>query len=382
MKFACGAKIIGVGAGLPVSIVTNDDLTQLVDTSDEWIKTRTGIRERRIVRENETATGLAILAAQDALAFAGIAGDTIELIIVATSTPDNLYPSTACQVQGAIGAPRAAAFDMEAACTGIVYALSVGQQFIGSGTYKRVLVIGVDIHSRFLNWEDRNTCILFGDGAGAFVLEGTDIEDNELLGTYLRADGNGGNLLWIPNTGSNYPHKGAKEIKPVDRFLQMNGRAIYEFAVNAVPEAVRHACGLAGVEVKDIDYMVPHQANIRIIKAAADRLGLKSEQLVTNVDEMGNTSAASIPLALWQAIKRGNIRTPSTICLVGFGGGLTWGSAVVRWTAVDQRPQEKVETEAEKTENAATESSAVANDEKSDSIKKDSAAEKTAEIAR
>lgn len=337
MKFACGAKIIGVGAGLPVSVVTNEDLTRLVDTSDEWIETRTGIKERRIVNETESATGLATEAARDALAYAGIDGDTIELVIVATSTPDNLYPSTACQVQAAIGASRAVAFDMEAACTGIVYALSVGQQFIGSGTYKRVLVIGVDVHSRFLNWEDRNTCILFGDGAGAFVLEATEQSDNQMLGTYLRADGNGGHLLWIPNTGTQYPHVGTDGPQPTTRFLQMNGRAIYEFAVNAVPEAVRQATAAAGITVDDIDYMVPHQANIRIIKAAADRLGIKKEQVVTNVDEMGNTSAASIPLALWSAIRRDKVKIPSTMCLVGFGAGLTWGSAVVRWTAVDKR---------------------------------------------
>ncbi|MBX3072336.1 ketoacyl-ACP synthase III [Candidatus Obscuribacterales bacterium] len=337
MKFACGAKIIGVGAGLPVSVVTNEDLTRLVDTSDEWIETRTGIKERRIVNETESATGLATEAARDALAYAGIEGDTIELVIVATSTPDNLYPSTACQVQAAIGASRAVAFDMEAACTGIIYALSVGQQFIGSGTYKRVLVIGVDVHSRFLNWEDRNTCILFGDGAGAFVLEATEQSDNQMLGTYLRADGNGGHLLWIPNTGTQYPHAGTDGPQPTTRFLQMNGRAIYEFAVNAVPEAVRQATAAAGITVDDIDYMVPHQANIRIIKAAADRLGIKKEQVVTNVDEMGNTSAASIPLALWSAIRRDKVKIPSTMCLVGFGAGLTWGSAVVKWTAVDKR---------------------------------------------
>jgi len=348
VKFACGAKIIGVGAGLPVSVVTNQELTKLVDTSDEWIETRTGIRERRIVNDTETATGLATEAALDALAYAGIAGDTIELIIVATSTPDNLYPSTACQVQAKIGASRAVAFDMEAACTGIVYALSVGQQFIGSGTYKRVLVIGCDVHSRFLNWEDRNTCILFGDGAGAFILEATEKDENEVLGTYLRADGNGGHLLWIPNTGTQYPHaeSGSEAQQPTTRFLQMNGRAIYEFAVNAVPEAVRQATAAAGIEVSDIDYMVPHQANIRIIKAAADRLGIKHEQLITNVDEMGNTSAASIPLALWQAIRRGQVKMPSTMCLVGFGAGLTWGSAIVKWTAVDQRTEksDNVET--------------------------------------
>ncbi len=337
MQFAYGARIIGVGAGLPSSIVTNEDLTKLVDTSDEWIKTRTGISARRIVKDHETATGLAIEAAKDALAFAGIGGDTIDLVIVATSTPDNLYPSTACQVQAAIGAHRAPSFDMEAACTGIVYAISVGQQFIGSGTYKRVLVVGVDIHSRFLDWEDRNTCILFGDGAGAFILEQTEKNDNEMLATYLQADGNGAHLLWIPNTGTQYPHAGVEPPKTVQRHLQMNGRAIYEFAVNAVPEAVRQATEAAGISVDDIDYMVPHQANIRIIRAAADRLGLSEDQIITNVEEMGNTSAASIPIALWQAISRGEVKIPSMLCLVGFGGGLTWGSAVVRWTAVDQR---------------------------------------------
>lgn len=345
MKFAYGAKIIGVGAGLPVSVVTNEQLTKLVDTSDEWITTRTGIKERRIVKDNETTTSLAIEAGRDALAFAGIEGDTIDLVIVATSTPDNLYPSTACQVQGAIGANKAFAFDMEAACTGIVYALAVGQQFIGSGTCQRVLVIGVDVHSRFLDWEDRNTCILFGDGAGAFILESVEHSKNEMLGTYLRADGNGGHLLAIPNTGSAYPHNARVQPPPMDRFLQMNGRAIFQFAVTAVPEAVRHAAELAGIGVGDIEYMVPHQANIRIIKAAADRLGLKDEQLITNVEEMGNTSAASIPIALWQAIARQQIKIPSMICLVGFGGGLTWGSAVVRWTAVDKRVDKGLKAE-------------------------------------
>jgi len=337
VNFPVGAKIIGVGAGLPAAVVTNADLERLVDTSDEWITTRTGIKERRIVAEDETATGLAIEAAKDALAFAGIDPSTIDLIVVATSTPDNLYPSTACMVQAAVGANRAAAFDIEAACTGMIYALAVGQQFIGSGTFRNVLVVGVDIHSRFLNWEDRNTCILFGDGAGAFVLTATDIARNEMLGTYLRADGSGGHLLRIPNTGSAYPHVGTTPQKPLDRFLSMNGRPIYEFAVNAVPEAVRAACAKAGIRVEDIDFLVPHQANRRIINAAAERLGLGQEKIVSNVDEMGNTSAASIPLALWQAIRRKQVVPPATCALVGFGGGLTWGAAIVKWTASDSR---------------------------------------------
>lgn len=336
MTFPIGAKLIGVGAGVPAAVVTNADLEKLVDTSDEWIKTRTGIAQRRIVTENETATGLAIEAARDAIAFAGIDAGIIDLIIVATSTPDNLYPSTACMVQAAVGAPRAAAFDLEAACTGIIYALAVGHQFIGSGTFTNVLVIGVDIHSRFLDWEDRNTCILFGDGAGAFLLQATT-ETNDVLATYLRADGTGAHLLWIPNTGTGYPHAGTTPPKSMDRFLQMNGRAIYEFAVNAVPEAVRAAAERAGIKVEDIDFIVPHQANRRIINAAAERLGMRQDQIVSNVDELGNTSAASIPLALWQAIKRKQVVPPATCALVGFGGGLTWGAAIVRWTATDSR---------------------------------------------
>jgi len=335
-----GAKLLGVGAGVPAAIVTNADLEKLVETSDEWITTRTGIRERRIVRDDETASGLAIEAAKDAIAFADINPDVIDLIIVATSTPDYLYPSTACIVQAAIGSAHAAAFDLEAACTGIVYALAVAQQFIGSGTFRTVLIVGVDIHSRFLNWEDRNTCILFGDGAGAFVLQASET-DNDILATYLRADGTGAHLLKIPNTGTAYPHEGTTPPKNADRFLQMSGRPIYEFAVQAVPEAVRAAAAKAGIRVEDIDYLVPHQANRRIINAAAERLGMAREKIVSNVDELGNTSAASIPLALWQAIKRKQVVPPATLALVGFGGGLTWGSAIVRWTAVDARQEQR-----------------------------------------
>ena len=335
MKLPVGATLIGVGAGVPQSIVTNADLEKLVETSDEWIASRTGIRERRIVRENESASGLAIEAALDAIAFSNIEPDSIDLIIVATSTPDFLYPSTACLVQAAIKASRAAAFDLEAACTGIIYALAVAQQFIATGTFKTVLVIGVDIHSRFLNWEDRNTCILFGDGAGAFILQAS--EQNDILATYLRADGTGAHLLKIPNTGTAYPHEGTTPTKGVDRFVEMNGRPIYEFAVNAVPEAVRETAKRAEIAVEDIDFLVPHQANGRIITAAADRLGMRRDQIVSNVDELGNTSAASIPLALWQGIKRKQVIPPAICALVGFGGGLTWGAAIVRWTAKDSR---------------------------------------------
>lgn len=330
-----GVKLIGVGSAVPKQVVTNADLEKLVDTSDEWITTRTGIKERRIASGNETATGLAIEAAQDAIGFAGIDPAIIDMIIVATSTPDNLYPSTACMVQAAIGASRAAAFDLEAACSGVIYAMAVAQQFIGMGTFKTVLIIGVDIHSRFLNWEDRNTCILFGDGAGSFLMQAS--EENELLSTYLRADGSGGHLLCIPNLGTAYPHAGTTPPNAMHRFLQMNGRAVYEFAIHAVPEAIRTGCNRAGIAVEDLDYLIPHQANKRIINSAAERLGFKPEQVVCNLDEYGNTSAASIPLAFSDALKRGSIKTPSLCALVGFGGGLTWGTAVLKWTAKDAR---------------------------------------------
>lgn len=353
MKFPVGARLIGVGSAVPPHVVTNADIEKLVDTSDEWITSRTGIRQRHVVNENETASELAAEAARDAIGFAGIDPEEIELIIVATSTPDNLYPSTACMVQSHVKAKRAAAFDVEAACTGIIYALTIAQQFINTGMYKTVLVCGVDIHSRFLDWQDRNTCILFGDGAGAFILQAC--EENEVLATYLKADGTGGHLLWIPNYGTMYPHAGAERPQSMDRFLQMNGRAIYEFAVKEVPEAVKHCCQKAGIEVKDLDYMVPHQANQRIIKAVAERLGMRLDQLISNVADYGNTSAASIPLAFAEAVRRNTIKNPSTIALVGFGGGLTWGSAITRWTAVDKRVTEtKAETKASNTEQIST----------------------------
>ncbi len=331
-----GAKITGVGAGIPKSIVTNQDLEKLVDTSDEWIRTRTGIKTRHIVKENESNSKLAIEAAIDAIGYANINPNDIDLIIVATSTPDNLYPSTACLVQGAIGASHAAAFDLEAACTGIIYALSVGLEFIKTGTYQKILVIGADVHSRFLDWEDRNTCILFGDGAGAFVIEASP-GDNQILSTYLRSDGGRGHLICIPNSNSSFPHEGSKPPEAVKRFLKMNGKAIYEFAINAIPEALKTACDKANIALGDIDYLIPHQANQRIIDSVASKLNLKKEQLISNVAEVGNTSAASIPLAIWQALQAGQIKPPAICALVGFGGGLTWGASIIKWTAIDSR---------------------------------------------
>ncbi len=331
-----GARITGVGAGIPKSVVTNYDLEKLVDTSDEWIRSRTGIITRHIVQENESNAKLAIESAIDAIGYADVNPCDIDLIIVATSTPDNLYPSTACLVQGAIGASNAAAFDLEAACTGIIYALTVGHQFILTGTYKKVLVIGVDVHSRFLDWEDRNTCILFGDGAGALLLEQSP-GGNEILSTYLRSDGSRGHLICIPNSNSSFPREGIDQPVAVKRFLKMNGRAIYEFAINAIPDALNEACQKANISVSDIDYLIPHQANQRIIDSVANKLKIESHKLISNVAEVGNTSAASIPLAIWQALKNNQIKTNSICALVGFGGGLTWGASIIKWTATDKR---------------------------------------------
>jgi 3-oxoacyl-[acyl-carrier-protein] synthase III len=335
LKFPLGAKILGLGASVPSAVVTNADLEKLVATSDEWIASRTGIRERRIV-DDETASSLAAEAAKDAIGFAGIEAKEIDLIVVATSTPDFLYPSTACMVQATIGASQAAAFDLEAACTGIIYALSVAQQFIATGTFKTALVIGVDLHSRFLDWQDRNTCILFGDGAAAFVLQASESE-NDILSTYLRADGSGAHLLKIPNCGTNYPHANKDKPPISEKFVQMNGRPIYEFAVKAVPEAVHTALERAGVKLEDVDYLVPHQANIRIMNSAAERLGISPDKVVSNVDKVGNTSAASIPLALWHGVQNKQIKAPAICALVGFGAGLTWGAAIIRWNAKDKR---------------------------------------------
>ena len=313
-----GSKIIGVGGSLPKTVVTNADLEKHVDTSDEWISSRTGIRQRHVV-DDETCTSLATAAALDAMRFAGINAEEIDLIIVATSTPDYLYPSTACLVQREIGALNAVAFDMEAACTGIIYALT--------------LVIGADVHSRFLDWSDRNTCILFGDGAGAFVLQASTSE-SDILATYLKADGRRADLLNIPNFGVNYRQPGTPAKTEDRRFVQMQGKVIYEFAVSIVPDAVKAACNKASIEMAELDFFIFHQANKRIIKAVAAKLGLPDEKIVIAVDNVGNTSAASIPLALKEALETGQIKAPAKCALVGFGGGLTWGAVIINWRAI------------------------------------------------
>ena len=332
-------SITGIGRYMPEQVVTNDDIARVVDTSDEWITTRTGIKERRVVGRNETATFLASEAARKAMEFASIAAEDIDLIIVATSLPDSLYPSTACEVQAEIGAVNAAAFNVVAACTGLVYGISIARNFIMSGTYSTVLLIGVDIHSRFLNWNDKSTCILFGDAAGALVLQKSLDGINEILSVDIRSNGNKANELYIPLQGQNSPfvgHNGRKE-----QFVNMNGKEIYKFAVSSMPESIKRALSIAGLEVRDIDYLIPHQANIKIINSIADKLGLAPEQVVTNLDRYGNTSTASIPVALVEELDKGTIKIPSIMAMCGFGAGLTWGTAIVKWRAVDKRKAEE-----------------------------------------
>ena len=329
------AHITGWGMAVPEEILTNDDLAKIVDTSDEWITTRTGIRERRIGRSEETATSMASESAREALQFAGITPEAVDLIIVATSLPDALYPSTACEVQSEIGAVNAAAFNVVAACSGLIYSINIARNFIMSGTYNTVLLIGVDIHSRFLNWNDKSTCILFGDAAGAMLLQKSFDGVNDILSVDIRSNGSKSGELYIPLQGKSCPFvepNGQKE-----QFVNMNGKEIYKFAVSVMPESIKSALSIADLEVSDIDYLIPHQANIKIINSIAEKVGLEKQQVITNHERYGNTSTASIPVALTEALENGGIKSSSIMAMCGFGAGLTWGTAIVKWRAIDKR---------------------------------------------
>jgi len=329
--------ISGVGKCLPEKVITNNDLEKLVDTNDEWIYSRSGIKERRVVSGNETASSLAAKAAKEAIAFAGVDVKDVDLIICATSMPDNLYPSTACEVQLAIGAVNAAAFDVVAACSGLIYGLKIANSFISSGEYKKVLLVGVDIHSRFVNWNDRSTCVLFGDGAGALLVQRSDDDQNDVLFVDIKADGTKASELKIPLTGANCPlvEPNTQEMQCVN----MNGREIYKFAINSVPESIMNVLNKAELTVNDVDKYILHQANVRIIQAIADKLNEDLEKFYVNLHKYGNTSSASIAIALTDAIEENKIDCPSTLVLSGFGAGLTWGTAAVRWRAKDMRKQ-------------------------------------------
>lgn len=321
--------ILGTGSYMPEKVLTNFDLEKMVDTSDEWIVTRTGIRERRIAASDQASSDLAVNAAREALKNAGLTPDDIDLIIVATVTPDMSFPATACLVQDRLGASKAATFDLAAACTGFLYGISCAAQFIATGVYKHALVIGVECLSRILDWTDRNTCVLFGDGAGAAVL-GPVEEGYGFLSFELGGDGSGGDLLKLPAGGSRMP---ASEMTVKERLhtVSMAGREVFKFAVRVIGNATDEALKKAGLSKENIDFLIPHQANIRIIESAIKRFGLTEDKVIINLDRYGNMSSASIPVALDEAVKSGRIQKGDTLVLCGFGGGLTWGATVLKW---------------------------------------------------
>ena len=321
--------IIGIGSFVPEKILTNKDLEKIVDTNDEWISERTGIKVRHIVADGENTSDIAAKAAERALQDAGLTADDIDLIVVATATPDMLFPSTACLVQTKLKAGKAAAYDLAAGCSGFMYAIVTASQFIKTGLYKHVLVIGAEALSRILDWTDRNTCVLFGDGAGAVVL-GEVPEGYGILGSNLGADGSGGDLLCLPAGGTSRPAT-EETVRERLHFVHMAGNEVFKFAVKVMGEAAINALEHAKIETSAVDWLIPHQANIRIIQSAAKRLKMPMEKVIVNVDRYGNTSSASIPIALEEAIHDGRIKSGQVITMVGFGAGLTWASAVMRW---------------------------------------------------
>ena len=323
------SRVIGTGAYLPERRMTNRDVEKLVDTSDEWIVERTGIRERRIAAPEEATSDLASAAGRAALASAGLASSELDLIIVGTATPDMLFPSTACLVQERLGAKQAFAFDLSAACTGFLYALAVADQYLRAGTHRTALVIGAEVLSRMIDWTDRGTCILFGDGAGAVVLRAEEGERG-VLSTHLHADGALWDLIHMPGGGSRMPPS-AETLAGRMNFLKMKGNETFRVAVRALEEVAREALSANGVEPSDLALLIPHQANLRILQAVAERLKLPPEKVMINVDRYGNTSAASVPIALDEAVRSGRVRPDDLVLLEAFGAGLTWGAALIRW---------------------------------------------------
>ncbi len=322
--------IAGTGAYLPERILANDDLARLVDTSDEWIQTRTGIRERRIADEGAATSDLAIPAVRQALEQAHVTPESVDLIIVATITPDHVFPSTACHIQAAIGAENAWGFDLSAACAGFLFALNTGRQFIESGQANTVVVVGAECLSRITDYQDRNTCILFGDGAGAVVLRPSDGRSGALLEAINGIDGSGGEVMKVPAGGSRMPAS-YESVETRQHFMRVRGREVYRFAVGKMVDLVREVADRAGIEVSQIARIIPHQVNLRILESARTRLELPEGVIVSNIDRYGNTSAASIPIALHEAVEGGLVKPGDHLVFVAFGAGLSWGAVAARW---------------------------------------------------
>ncbi|MCI0467770.1 MAG: ketoacyl-ACP synthase III [Beijerinckiaceae bacterium] len=324
------SQILGTGAYAPKRVLTNQDLEKLVDTTDAWITGRTGIKQRRIAAEGEVTSDMAVVAARHALAMAGMQACDLDMIIVGTISADMPLPSCAVIIQAKLGAARAFAFDVSAACAGSLYALSIADQFIQSGRVRRVLVIGAELLSRLVDWSDRNTCVLFGDAAGAMVLGPGDDPRRGLLTTHLHSDGRAAGILSIPGGGSQYPPCEEMLARKMDK-IAMNGREIYKFAVRVLPQAILEALGANGLTVADVDHIVPHQANARIVEAVLEKLGIPIEKCWLNLDRYGNTSSASLPISLDEANRAGRLQPGDLIAMMAIGAGMTWGSALMRW---------------------------------------------------
>ncbi|PDH23703.1 MAG: 3-oxoacyl-ACP synthase [Marine Group II euryarchaeote MED-G38] len=323
------AGIVGLGFYVPPKIMTNDDWSTIVDTSDEWITNKTGIKERRIADDNICTSDLAVMASIEAMKDANIESGDIDLIILATSSPDVPLPSTASIIQNKLGCRKAAAFDINAVCSGWIHALEIGSKFVISSEYDNVLVIGSEVYSRIVNWDDRATCVLFGDGAGAAILQ--KVEDGKgIIGSWLQSDGSGAEVIQIPAGGVKNSISSDKFVEG-QQYFHMDGREVWNFAINAFPQAVKKVLMKIKMEIEDIDMIIPHQANYNIIEAGMLNLGLPMDKVFTNLDKYGNTAAASIPIALAESVKKGIIKEGDLVITVGFGGGLAWGANAIIW---------------------------------------------------
>lgn len=323
------AKITGTGSYLPKKILTNHDLEKMVDTSDEWIFTRTGIRERRIADDKEASSDLGIQAAKDAMKKAGVKAGDLDLILVATSTPDMVFPSTAAYIQTGIGAKKAAAFDFSAVCSGFIFGLSIAEQYIKTKQFKTILLVGTEVMSRIVNWKDRKTCVLFGDGAGAAIIQGSENEQG-ILSTHIQTDGSYADFLYVPGSGTRNGYQ-CNDADSDLNFIHMKGNETFKVAVNCLSEIAKQALKKNNITIDEVDLLVPHQANKRIIEAVGKKLGISTGKVFQNIRKYGNTSAASIPIALDEAVNEKRLSEGAIVLLVAFGGGLTWGAALIRW---------------------------------------------------